>query len=228
MQKLKTKQIIYSLVGLLIASIGINITYASTIGGAPIEAFNHQLAPILGIKTGTLTIITAFCLLLLGKLLTGGKFQYKGLIGGFILGNFINFSSHLDYQVLVDLFLVDFLPETISYILVDLIGAFLMGLGTVITVENKVIMSYNDAFIVQIKKRFFKKMNVGQLKIIYDYTILCVVFVLSLFISGFTLEIGNFILAFAIGSNVKWIKAHEKIVFDEIKVIEDEIKSIIN
>jgi uncharacterized membrane protein YczE len=186
-----------SMIGLIILAIGINITYATNLGAAPIEALNEGLAILFGIKTGTMTTITSIVLLSISAIITKSKFKFQGAIGGIFLGLLINITR--------------------PYI--TFIGAALIGLGTVITIDNKKILGYNDAFLVQIAHKFFPRKNIGILKIIYDLNILLIVLILNIYINTFIIGIGSLILAIAIGINIKWVIAIQKLIIKETHTI---------
>lgn len=223
------KKYIYSFIGLLIAAIGINITYSTNLGAAPIEEFNHQLANFLNLNTGLITFTTATTLLLISKFVTSTKFQFKGILGAFVLSLLLSLTQNLNYDLIISYF--DNSNEfysTLALILFHFLGAFLMGLGSVICINNRVIMSYNDAFIVQIRSIYLSKINVGLLKIIYDNIILIVVLILSLLITEFKFHIGSLILAFAIGSNVRFIQSHQKLFLEEFYNVTKVERTFIN
>jgi uncharacterized membrane protein YczE len=196
-----------SIIGLIILAIGINITYATNLGAAPIEALNEGLANLFTIKTGTMTTITSIVLLSLSAIITRSSFKFQGAIGGIILGLLINITR--PYIIINGEF------SFLILLIFTFLGATLIGIGTVITIDSKKIIGYNDAFLVQIANKFFPRKNIGLLKIIYDLHILIVVFILNIYFNTFIIGIGSILLAFAIGLNIKWVIAIEKLIIKE-------------
>jgi hypothetical protein len=158
-----------------------------------------------------MTTITSIVLLSISAIITKSKFKFQGAIGGIFLGLLINITR--PYIILIGDYSI------ITLILITFIGAALIGLGTVITIDNKKILGYNDAFLVQIAHKFFPRKNIGILKIIYDLNILLIVLILNIYINTFIIGIGSLILAIAIGINIKWVIAIQKLIIKETHTI---------
>lgn len=206
-------RIIFCVLGLFIAGLGVAVTKKGELGVSPISS----VANVLSLKFTCLTLgnwlIIWNCMLILGQILILRKrfqlFQLLQIPLSFLFGYFTDFGVWLLSFTKVDAYYMR--------LLMVFLGTVILGLGISISVIANVILNSGEAFVKAISDTTHKEF--GNLKVGFDITCMVLAVILSLLFFGFTVRgtrEGTVIAAFLTGFVVKFFSKRLQVPMERL------------
>lgn len=206
-------RIIFCVLGLFIAGLGVAVTKKGELGVSPISS----VANVLSLKFTFLTLgnwlIIWNCILILGQILILRKrfqlFQLLQIPLSFLFGYFTDFGVWLLSFTKMDAYYMR--------LLVVFLGTVILGLGISISVNANVILNSGEAFVKAIADTTHKEF--GNLKVGFDIT--CMVLAVTLSLLFFDLTIrgtreGTVIAALLTGFVVKFFTKRLRVPMERL------------
>lgn len=184
--------------GLFLMGMAISLTAKSNLGTTPIFSVPFLISLITPLSIGTLVFLLTLSFVILEFILLKGKFnkeQYMQLLLCPIFGFFVDtgmyvfrFVNPLDY---------------FSKVVVLVIACFLLAFGIYIQIIANVVINPAEGLVKIISDK--TGMKFGNVKIIFDSTLLLIAVVISLSAFGKIISVreGTFVVALATGSITK-------------------------
>lgn len=186
------------IVGLFFMGLGVALITKSNLGTSPISSVPYVLSMIFPITIGQFTFLLNLVFLLIQIILLGRHFpkkQYFQVLVGPFFGLFIDLGMFIFYFVNPDFY--------VGKLLALLLGCIVLALGVYLQVEANVILNPGEGLIKVLADK--TRIKFGSIKIMFDWTLVIIAAMISLFafqaIKG--IGIGTIISAFLVGYIIK-------------------------
>lgn len=206
MKKL-TKKIIVCLLGMFILALGIAVSTRTGLGISPLNSLSFVIGEIFGFPMGNVTMVLYCVYVLIEMFIKGKDFKAVDLVQipvAIIFGTFVNFTkSYLTFLI----------PENYAVkILLTLLSAFLIALGTTIYVSANFVSQAPEGLILAIVQKYHLKF--ANVKNGMDITIVLLALIVSLIFAHKVIGIreGTFITALLVGRIIALIDPVRTIV----------------
>lgn len=193
------RRIIIYTVGLFFYSLGIALSAKSDLGIAPVSTLPYALSFVLPFTFGVTTFFMTIIYILIQIVIFGRDFekrQYFQILVGVLFSSFIDLSMILIRGIN---------PVTyIERIILLIIGCFILSIGITLSVLPDVIIPPAEGAINALSKKL--GIEFGNMKIIFDATIVLLAIVVSLFFIGYLVGFkeGTIISVFLTGIFTKY------------------------
>ena len=196
-RKLFLRYIIF-FIGLMIMGLSIALTAKSNLGTTPIFSFPYVLSLVTNMRIGLLISLMTFSFVILEFILLKGKFsrvQYLQLLLCPTFGFFVDFGMYVFRFV-----------DPVAYIermVILLIACFALAFGIYLQVIADVLINPAEGLVKIISEK--TGMKFGNVKILFDSTLLIIAVTISLIAFGTIISVreGTFVVALATGSITK-------------------------
>ncbi len=175
--KITAKRITIYILGLFLYSFGIAITAKAALGISPISTFPYALSFILPFSFGICTFFLTVTYIVIQIVLLKKEFekrQYLQIVVGILFSSFVDFSMFL----LIYLNPISYVSKLVFLFL----GSIIVALGITLSVISNVVIPPAEGAIKAIATRLNKKF--GNVKILFDSTIVLLAIVVSLIFLG--------------------------------------------
>jgi uncharacterized membrane protein YczE len=172
----KKRVFIYAL-GLFLYALGIAVAAKTELGIAPVSTFPYALSFITPFSFGITTFFLTVTYILIQMILYGKDFekrQYFQIVVGVMFSSFIDLSMYLVRGVNPEIY--------INRLLVLGIGCVILALGITLSVISNVVIPPAEGAIKAIADK--TNMDFGNVKIIFDSTIVVLAIAVSLIFLG--------------------------------------------
>jgi uncharacterized membrane protein YczE len=208
----KKRVFIYAL-GLFLYALGIAVAAKTELGIAPVSTFPYALSFITPFSFGITTFFLTVTYILIQMILYGKDFekrQYFQIVVGVMFSSFIDLSMYLVRGVNPEIY--------INRLLVLGIGCVILALGITLSVISNVVIPPAEGAIKAIADK--TNMDFGNVKIIFDSTIVALAIAVSLIFLGELVGFkeGTIISVFLTGFLTKFF----------MKILGGKIESFIN
>ncbi|STY69974.1 Uncharacterized BCR, YitT family COG1284 [Megamonas hypermegale] len=187
------------LIGLTFMSLGIVLIIKSALGTSPISSVPYVLSLALPFTVGQFNFVFSSLMFILQPIILRNKFEWVQILQ--VPMTFI-------FCAFIDLFMYIFAwlhPQAYyQHIFVLLIGCICMGIGVTCQLLGRVVMLPGEGLVNAIATRW--KLDFGKIKVIFDWSLVAMAAVISLYYFG-TIEgirEGTLVSAFATGMLVKF------------------------
>lgn len=187
------------LIGLTFMSLGIVLIIKSVLGTSPISSVPYVLSLALPFTVGQFNFVFSSLMFILQPIILRNKFEWVQILQ--VPMTFI-------FCAFIDLFMYIFAwlhPQAYyQHIFVLLIGCICMGIGVTCQLLGRVVMLPGEGLVNAIATRW--KLDFGKIKVIFDWSLVAMAAVISLYYFG-TIEgirEGTLVSAFATGMLVKF------------------------
>ena len=187
------------LIGLTFMSLGIVLIIKSALGTSPISSVPYVLSLALPFTVGQFNFVFSSLMFILQPIILRNKFEWVQILQ--VPMTFI-------FCAFTDLFMYIFAwlhPQAYyQHIFVLLIGCICMGIGVTCQLLGRVVMLPGEGLVNAIATRW--KLDFGKIKVIFDWSLVAMAAVISLYYFG-TIEgirEGTLVSAFATGMLVKF------------------------
>ncbi len=207
-KKLILRYIIF-LVGIFLMGLGISMNVKSGLGTTPISCVPLLLSKILPFSFGTMAFFFSIFFIIIEWLILRKDFKkehYSQLIVTPFFGFFIDFGMYLLRNLTLETYL--------EKILLLILACLLIALGIYFQVIAKVLINSAEGLVYVIAEK--TKIRFGNIKIMFDSSLVVLAIIISLLAFGKIQDIGEgtIIVALALGSLVKVYKR----IFDWIGI----------
>lgn len=187
------------LIGLTSMSFGIVLIIKSVLGTSPISSVPYVLSLALPFTVGQFNFVVSSLMFILQPIILRSKFEWVQILQ--VPMTFI-FCAFID----LFMYILSWLHPQAYYqhILVLLIGCVFMGLGVTCQLLGRVVMLPGEGLVNAIATHW--KLDFGKIKVIFDWSLVAIAAVISLYYFG-TIEgirEGTLVSAFATGMLVKF------------------------
>ncbi len=192
------KRYLIFMMGLIFMSLGIVLIIKSMLGTSPISSVPYILSLALPFTVGEFNFIVSSLMFILQPIILRKRFEWIQILQvpmTFIFCAFIDFFMYI---------LVWLKPEAYyQHIAVLLCGCMFMGMGVTCQLLGRVVMLPGEGLVNAIAVNW--KLDFGKIKVIFDWTLVSIAAVLSLYYFGEIRGIreGTLISAFSTGMLVK-------------------------
>ena len=206
----KMKRYSMFLVGLFFMGLGVALVTKSNLGTSPISSVPYVLSMIFPVTIGQFTFLLSLLFLIIQIIILGKSFpkeQFLQLLVGPFFGLFID----------LGMFIFNFVNPNfyVGKIIVLLLGCIVLALGVYLQVDANVIVNPGEGVVKTIANKMGKEF--GIIKIIFDFTLVLIALVISLFafegVKG--LREGTIISAFLTGYIVRIFSNKAKHFYNE-------------
>ena len=179
-------------------SLGIVLIIKSVLGTSPISSVPYVLSLALPFTVGQFNFAVSSLMFILQPIILRDKFEWVQILQ--VPMTFI-------FCAFIDLFMYIFMwlhPQAYyQHILVLLIGCVCMGIGVTCQLLGRVVMLPGEGLVNAISTRW--KLDFGKIKVIFDWSLVTIAAILSLYYFGSIEGIreGTLISAFSTGLLVK-------------------------
>lgn len=183
--KLFVKQVIFYLIGMIFIGFGVTAIFISQLGAGAFDAFVSGLAGKLNLTVGFSMNVIAITFLLLAAIAERKIPRFLSLITSIVLGLIIDFWMII---VFPDVIATSFLGQWGSLLL----GGFAIAVGVTFMISSKMPLNPTDVPMIILTEQF--NIPIGRAKLLFDFTML----VLAFLVSG-PIGIGTIIITLALG-----------------------------
>ncbi|KAF0092622.1 MAG: hypothetical protein FD141_806 [Fusobacteria bacterium] len=198
--------------GLFLMGMAISLTAKSNLGTTPIFSVPFLISLITPLSIGTLVFLLTLSFVILEFILLKGKFnkeQYMQLLLCPIFGFFVDTGMYVFRFVNpIDYF---------SKVVVLVIACFLLAFGIYIQIIANVVINPAEGLVKIISEK--TGMKFGNVKILFDSTLLLIAIIISLSAFGKIISVreGTFVVALATGSITKlYMSMFKKLGIDRL------------
>lgn len=198
--------------GLFLMGMAISLTAKSNLGTTPIFSVPFLISLITPLSIGTLVFLLTLSFVIIEFILLKGKFnkeQYMQLLLCPIFGFFVDFGMYVFRFVNpIDYF---------SKVVVLVIACFLLAFGIYIQIIANVVINPAEGLVKIIADK--TGMKFGNVKILFDSTLLLIAVIISLSAFGKIISVreGTFVVALATGSITKlYMSMFKKLGIDRL------------
>lgn len=187
------------LLGLIFMALGIVLIIKSMLGTSPISSVPYILSLALPFTVGEFNFVMSFLMFVLQPIILRDKFEWIQILQ--VPMTFI-------FCVFIDLFMyiLSFLVPTLYYqhLLVLFVGCLSMGIGVTCQLLGRVVMLPGEGLVNAIATHW--KFDFGKTKVVFDWTLVSIAAILSLYYFGEIdgIREGTLISAFSTGLLVKF------------------------
>ncbi len=171
------KRLVYLCIGLIIMAFGVAFSIQAGLGTSPISSVPYVTSEISGLSVGAATIIMNFIFILIQILILRKKYDYFQLL---------QLPATILFGTAIDLAGAVIAPITYSrYVqqwILCIIGIFLVALGVSVEVMANLITTAGEGIVLAVCK--VTPFKFGNIKIIFDVTLVCIAIILSLLFLG--------------------------------------------
>ncbi len=212
---MKTKIAIRYLIfitGLFLMGMAISLTAKSNLGTTPIFSVPFLVSLITPLSIGTLVFLLTLSFVILEFILLKGKFnkeQYMQLLLCPIFGFFVDTGMYVFRFVNPS--------DYFSKVIVLIIACFLLAFGIYIQIIANVVINPAEGLVKIISDK--SGMKFGNVKILFDSTLLLIAVIISLSAFGKIISVreGTFVVAVATGSITKlYMSVFKKLGVDRL------------
>ncbi len=160
-------------IGLIIMAFGVAFSIKATLGTSPISSLPYVTASISGLTVGTTTIIMNFAFVFLQILILRKQYEWLQLLQlpvSILFGLVIDFGG----WVIEEIPLSNYFQQWFMCIL----GILFVGIGVSIEVMANFITNAGEGVVLAICKKV--PMKFGNMKMIFDISLVCISILLSL------------------------------------------------
>jgi uncharacterized protein len=184
--------------GLFMMGMAISLTAKSNLGTTPIFSVPYLISLIAPLSIGTLVFLLTLSFVILEFILLKGRFnkeQYMQLLLCPIFGIFVDTGMYVFRYVDPQFYF--------SKVIVLFIACFLLAFGIYVQIIADVVVNPAEGIVKVIAEK--TGMKFGNVKILFDSTLLLIAVIISLSAFGEIISIreGTFVVAIATGSIVK-------------------------
>lgn len=193
------KRYLVFLIGLTFMALGIVLIIKSALGTSPISSVPYILSLEFPFTVGEFNFVFSTMMFLLQPLILGKRFERVQILQmpmTFIFCAFIDFFMYI---------FAGLIPQAYyQHLIVLLLGCLSMGIGVTCELLGRVVMLPGEGLVYAIVTRW--KLDFGRTKVIFDWSLVTVAALLSLYYFGEVLGIreGTLISAFSTGVLVKF------------------------
>lgn len=160
-------------IGLIIMAFGVAFSIKATLGTSPISSLPYVTASISGLTVGTTTIIMNFAFVFLQILILRKQYEWLQLLQlpvSILFGLVIDFGG----WVIEEIPLSNYFQQWFMCVL----GILFVGIGVSIEVMANFITNAGEGVVLAICKKV--PMKFGNMKMIFDISLVCISILLSL------------------------------------------------
>lgn len=160
-------------IGLIIMAFGVAFSIKATLGTSPISSLPYVTASISGLTVGTTTIIMNFAFVFLQILILRKQYEWLQLLQlpvSILFGLVIDFGG----WIIEEISLSNYFQKWFMCIL----GILFVGIGVSIEVMANFITNAGEGVVLAICKKV--PMKFGNMKMIFDISLVCISILLSL------------------------------------------------
>lgn len=160
-------------IGLIIMAFGVAFSIKATLGTSPISSLPYVTASISGLTVGTTTIIMNFAFVFLQILILRKQYEWLQLLQlpvSILFGLVIDFGD----WIIEEIPLSNYFQQWFMCIL----GILFVGIGVSIEVMANFITNAGEGVVLAICKKV--PMKFGNMKMIFDISLVCISILLSL------------------------------------------------
>lgn len=184
--------------GLFLMGMAISLTAKSNLGTTPIFSVPYLISLITPLSIGTLIFFLTLSFILLEFIIMKGRFskeQYMQLLLAPLFGLFVDTGMYVFRFVNPS--------DYFSKVVVLVIACFLLAFGIYIQIIANVIINPAEGLVKIISEK--SGMKFGNVKILFDSTLLLIAVIISLSAFGKVISVreGTFVVAIATGSITK-------------------------
>ncbi|MBU5668481.1 hypothetical protein KQI68_01365 [Peptoniphilus sp. MSJ-1] len=207
------KSLIYIL-GLFIMAIGVRISLNSGLGITPINSFPYTVSKVINVSLGKMVIVLFIIMLILQIIILKNEFKIYNLsqlLFSTLFGFFIDYA---------EFFVGDFkIPTYFGSLLMILMSVLLTAIGFNFYLSVNLINMPVEGFIQAVNKKYFKDKTFGDIKMVFDITMVSLAIIISLIFLGKIEGIreGTIISAIFVGF---FVKKFSKYIEPIVKKIE--------
>lgn len=185
--------------GLIFMSLGIVLIIKSALGTSPISSVPYVLSLALPFTVGQFNFVVSSTMFILQPVILGKRFEWVQILQlpmTFIFCAFIDFFMYVFNWLQPEFYY--------QHILILLCGCIFMGLGVTCQLLGRVVMLPGEGIVNAISIRW--KLDFGKVKVAFDWSLVAIAALLSLYYFGeiHGIREGTLISAFATGILVKF------------------------
>lgn len=171
------RRFIFLCLGLMIMAFGVAFSIKAGLGTSPISSVPYATARISHLSVGTTTIIMNFIFILIQILILKKQYEWFQLLqlpAAILFGAVIDIAE----KMLAPLSYSNYLTQWI----LCFVGIFLIALGVSMEVMANLVTTAGEGIVLAICK--VSKAKFGNIKVIFDITLVCISIILSLIYLG--------------------------------------------